>query len=216
MNDRTKPIENRLQIYHEGRKRRVYVGELTFDKEKEIYELIYDKKYAHSKSAIPIGPELDLFKLRHQSEKNKLFPSLLDRIPEKSNPAYPDYCRSQGISPNEKNPIILLGTIGKRGPSSFIFELTYYDKFDPADITKLREKLNITQHDFAIAFDIKKSTLQRIESGASHEYNTLQRIQILLVFPEVALWQLKLTGARIHSNELNKIVSYFENEFRKK
>lgn len=215
MDYQNKPDPNRLQIYHEGRKRRIYVGELIYNKEKEIYELIYDKKYVRSKSAIPLGPELDLFKLKHQTEKNKLFSSLLDRIPEKSNPAYPDYCKSQGISPDEKNPIILLGTIGKRGPSSFIFEPVYHNEFDAAEITKFREKLNISQHDLAIAFDIKKSTLQRIESGASHEYNTLQRIQMLLEFPEVALWQLKLTGARLHSNELVKLLKYFEEKLEK-
>ena len=46
----------------------------------------------------------------------------MDRIPSKENPAYPDYCKSQGISVNETNPIILLIAIGKRGPSTFIFE----------------------------------------------------------------------------------------------
>lgn len=61
MNYQIKADENRLQIFHEGRKRRVFVGELIYDKEQNKYELIYDKSYAHSKSAIPIGPELDSF-----------------------------------------------------------------------------------------------------------------------------------------------------------
>lgn len=209
MNHPIKPNENRLQIFHEGRKRRIFVGELIYDKEKDRYELIYDKSYTHYKSAIPISPDLNLFKLRHQSEKGKLFPALLDRIPEQANPAYKDYCKSQGISPNEKNPIILLGSIGKRGPSSFIFEPIYHSEFNPVDITKLREQLHITQHDLARAFDITKSTLQRIESGASHDQNTLKRIQILFEFPEVALWQLKQTGGRIHSNVLTKLMKYF-------
>lgn len=210
MHSLIKPDDNRLQIFHEGRKRRIFVGELTYNKEKDRYELEYDKKYARSKNAIPIGPDLSLFKLFHKSENKKLFQSLLDRIPEKSNPAYKDYCKSQGISPNEKNPIILLGTIGKRGPSSFIFEFVNRSKFDPLEITKLRERLDITQHDFAKAFDIKKSTLQRIESGASHEFNTLKRIQILFEFPEVALWQLKQSGGSIHSDVLNKLIRYYE------
>ena len=103
MNHPIKPDENRLQIFHEGRKRRVFVGDLTYNKEKDRYELIYDKNYARSKNAIPISPDLTLFKLRHQSAKGKLFPSFLDRIPEKSNPAYKDYCKAQGIALNEKN-----------------------------------------------------------------------------------------------------------------
>ena len=206
--------EDRLKIFHEGRKRRTFVGELIYDKKKDKYVLIYDKKYAHSKNAIPISPDLDLFKLRHQSEKGKLFPAFLDRIPEKSNPAYKDYCKSQGISPAEKNPIILLGAIGKRGPSTFVFEPSYENEFNINDITKLREELDITQHDFAKALDISKATLQRIESGESHEKNTLKYIQILLEFPEVALWQLKQTGNQVHHDVLAKLIKYFESKIK--
>lgn len=209
MNYQIKPDENKLQIFHEGRKRRIFVGELIYDKDNERYVLTYDKKYARSKKAIPLGPGLDLFKLRHESEKHTLFPLLLDRIPEKSNPAYIDYCKSQGISLDEENPIILLGTIGKRGPSSFIFELVYQSKFDPADVIQLRQKLHVTQHDFSQAFDIKKSTLQRIEAGVSHDMNTLKRLEILLTFPEVAVWQLKQTGRLVHNDVRTKLISYF-------
>ncbi len=212
MNHQVNLDENRLQIFHEGRKRRIFVGELTYNKKSNRFELVYDKRYARSKNAIPIGPELSLFKLHHESEKNKLFPSMQDRIPDKSNPAYEDYCHSQGISPSEKNPIILLGSIGKRGPSSFIFEAVYRSNFDPNEITKLRNELGISQHDLAKAFEIKKSTLQRIEAGASKEFNTLKRAQILFEFPEVALWQLKQSGGEIHSDVLNKLIKYFENK----
>ena len=200
---------NCLQIFHEGRKRRVFVGTLIYDKKNDIYELNYDKSYVRSKSAIPIGPELDLFKLHHQSKKGKLFSSLVDRIPVKLNPAYKDYCQAQGISPNEKNPIILLGFIGRRGPSSFVFEPVYPSKFTSADIINLRKKLQITQYDLATAFGISKTTLQRIESGASHDLNTLKLIQVLFKFPEVALWQLKLTGGRVHKEVLSKLINYF-------
>jgi DNA-binding XRE family transcriptional regulator len=212
MNYPTKPDQNRLKIFHEGRKRRILLGELIYDKEKDRYELIYNKNYARSKNAIPISPDLDLFKLHHQSEKGKLFPSFIDRIPDKANPAYNDYCKAQGISPDEKNPIILLGSIGKRGPSSFIFEPVYYSEFDSTDIIKLREQLQITQHDLAKALDISKTTLQRIEAGVSRDLNTLKYIQILLKFPEVALWQLKQTGNRVHKDVLTKLTKYFESK----
>jgi len=210
MNWQLKPDKDRLQIFHEGRKRRVFVGELTYDKANDIYTLTYDRNYAKSKNAIPIGPELDLFQLKHQSEKGKLFPSFIDRIPDKSNPAYEDYCKAQGISSSEENAIILLGAIGKRGPSSFIFEPVYYHEFNPADIIKLRNQLKITQHDLALALDLSKTTLQRIESGLSQDYNTLKRMQMIFIFPEVALWQLKQTGERIHRDVLAKLITYFE------
>lgn len=216
MNYPIKLNENRLQIFHETKKRRVFVGELTYDEKKEIYELIYDKNYANSISAIPISPDLNLFKLRHQSKKGKLFPSFIDRIPDRSNPAYKDYCKAQGISPNEKNPIILLGTIGKRGPSSFIFEPVYYNEFDPGDIKDLREKLQITQQDIALVFDINQRTLQRIETGTSQDRNTLKHLQIILTFPDVAIWQLKQTGSRVHKDVLTKLINYFETKSIKK
>jgi len=215
MNYLTKPDESQLKIFHESRKRRILVGELIYDKENDRYQLIYDKNYTHSKNAIPISPDLDLFKLRHQSEKGKLFPSFIDRIPDKSNPAYNDYCKAQGISPAEKNPIILLGSIGKRGPSSFIFEPVYHSEFDSSDIINLREQLQITQHDLAKALDISQTTLQRIEAGVSSNPNTLKYMQILLKFPEVALWQLKQTGNQVHKDVSTKLIKYFQSKTNK-
>jgi DNA-binding XRE family transcriptional regulator len=212
MNYLIKPDEYRLRIFHESRKRRVFVGELIYHKEKDQYELVYDKNYVCSKNAIPISPDLNLFKLHHQSEKGKLFPAFTDRIPDKSNPAYSDYCKGAGISSDEKNPIILLGTIGKRGPSSFIFEPVYDDQFDSTDITALRKQLEITQHDLALALNISKTTLQRIEAGTSHDVDTLNYLQILFKFPDVALLQLKKTGNRVHSTVLTKLIKYFESK----
>lgn len=209
MNSTLNLNKDKLHIFHESRKRRRFVAELNYIKEKKQYELIYDKHYVQLKNAIPIGPDLDLFTLRHVSKNNELFASLRDRIPSKANPAYVDYCRSQGISYSEKNPLVLLGSIGKRGPSSFVFEPVYHQEFSSTEIIKLREHLNITQHDLAEALDINKVTLQRIESGESFDLNTLKRLQILFTFPEVALWQLKQTGGRVHSNVQSKLVHYF-------
>lgn len=209
MNTKIKLDENRLHIFHEGRKRRTFVGELIYNAKSDRYELIYNKNYSLSKSAIPISPDLSLFKLHHLSKKGELFPAFIDRIPVKSNPAYKDYCKAQGISPNETNQIILLGSIGKRGPSSFIFEPVYRDEFNASKITELRKTLQITQHDLAEALDVSKVTLQRIESGASRDINTLKHMQILFEFPEVALWQLKQTGGRVHKDVLSKLINYF-------
>ena len=206
------PVEldkNHLHIFHESKKRRVFVGQLVYKPEEDIYEFTYDIKYSRSKKAISIGPEFSITQLHHHSEKGKLFPSLIDRIPSKANPAYKDYCESQGISPNENNSIVLLGSIGKRGPSSFVFEPVYQNKFGPVEIKNFRNQLKITQHDFAAAFDINKLTLQRIESNLSHDKNTLKLIQIFLQFPEAALWQLKLTGNRVHIDVLRELIDYF-------
>ncbi|HAT1883535.1 TPA: helix-turn-helix transcriptional regulator [Legionella pneumophila] len=209
MRDNLKLSQDKFNIFHEGRKRRVFVGELIYSREQDVYELIYDESYAYSDTAIPLGPELNLFQLHHRSEKGKLFKSLLDRIPSKENPAYKDYCASQGISPDEQNPIILLGSIGKRGPSSFIFEPIYYSTFTKEDIKKLRREIGLTQHDLAKVLDISIATLARIESGTSHDANTIKRIEIFFKFPEVALWQLKQTGGLLHSEVFTKLYNHF-------
>ena len=212
MNSKIKLNKNQLLIFHESRKRRQLVGELIYSKEKDQYELIYDRHYIQSKKAIPIARDLDLFKIRHKSAKGKLFPVFLDRIPEKSNPAYKDYCKAQGISPKEKNPIVLLGFIGKRGPSSFVFEPVYEADFSPSNILILRNELQISQQDLAEAFNIKKLTLLKIEKGQSKDANTLKLLQIYFNFPEVALWQLMQTGGRIHNHALAKLVEYFSSK----
>ncbi|OFZ54402.1 MAG: hypothetical protein A2428_16055 [Bdellovibrionales bacterium RIFOXYC1_FULL_54_43] len=201
---------NNLDIYSEVRKRRVYVGRLSFEADNDLYIFRYDPRYAASRTAIPLGPELDLFKKAHTSKRGKLFPSLQDRIPSRENPAYVEYCRSQGISQNEKNPIILLGTIGRRGPSTFVFESVFATGFIAADIVRFRKLLNLTRHEFCMAFDFNEQTIQRIETNKSRDLNVLRRAEIYLSFPEVALWQLRLTGARVHHRALENLTDYFE------
>lgn len=215
MNTTLKLDPNKLLIFHELIKRKIYVGELIYDEEKDVYLLSYDEHYAKSKQAIPLAHNLDLFTKVHVSKKGKLFPALLDRIPVRENPAYEDYCLSQNITVDEKNPIILLGTIGRRGPSSFVFERIYKTNFSMDKITQFRKKLNISQHDFAEAFGISKVTLQKMESGQSHDARTLKLLQIYFTFPEVAIWQLQQTGAKVHSTVLARLFTYFHERILK-
>jgi len=210
MNSSLKIDPNRIHIFHELRKRRIYVGSLIYDEKRDVYQLEYDKNYVNSKNAIPIGPDLDLFKTVHISKKGQLFPVFSDRIPEKHNPAYKDYCLSQGISPNEQNQIVLLGSIGTRGASSFIFEPVYEANFVINDIRRMREELQVAQYDLAIAFGINKATLQRIEAGVGSDKNTIKLLQIYFNFPDVALWQLEQTGAGVHASVLLRLIQYFK------
>lgn len=205
---------HKLNVFSEGRKRRVFVGTLAWDEIKNSFEFRYDPKYARSKTAIPVGHELDLFKKVHIM-KGKLFPSFADRIPSIENAAYKDYCKSQGINVDEKNPIILLVSIGKRGPSTFVFEPVYKNSFAAGDIKEFRNLLKISINDMALAFDINPPTLQRLESGKKTDLATLRRIQIYLTFPKVAMWQLKLTLGRLHSDIFNSLWDHFENMDKK-
>lgn len=203
--------KSQLHVFSENRKKRIFVGTLKWDNIKNRFEFKYEQKYARSKTAIPIGKELDLFRITHTS-KGKLFPSFADRIPSRENSAYEEYCLSQGISVNEDNPIILLVSIGKRGPSTFIFEPVFQNKFTFEDVKKARVDLGVSIHDFAIAFDLNPPTLQRLESGKKADLGTLRRIQMYLEFPEVAMWQIEQNSGKLHVDTLQKIWSYFENK----
>ena len=200
----------RVIIFHELKKRRIYVGELVHDTALDVYKLNYDQNYLASKNSIALSPELNLFKDTHISPKGKLFDAFIDRIPDRSNPAYPDYCQSQGISVDERNPMILLGSIGRRGPSTFVFEKTYSNSLSVKEIINFRNEINISQNDFAKAFDISEITLQKIESGASLDTKTIKLLQIYLTFPEVAIWQLQQTGATIHTTAMLKLLKFFK------
>jgi HipA-like protein len=208
--DYTKIDPFQLYVFSESRKRRVFVGTLNWDKDKNQFEFKYDPKYAKSKKAIPIGKELDLFKKNHTS-KGKLFPSFSDRIPSKDNPAYEDYCKSQGISINEDNPIILLVGIGRRGPSTFIFEPVFKNDFSYLDVKKFRKDAGLSINDISLAFDVNPPTLQRLETGKKADLGTIRRIQIYLTFPKVAMWQLEMNAGKLHVEIFHKLWTIFEN-----
>jgi len=211
--DYSKIDKQRLEVFAESRKRRQFVGTLTWDNVKNWFEFRYDPKYARSKKAIPLGKELDLFKKSHVC-RGKLFPSFADRIPPRNNPAYEDYCRAQGISLDETNPIVLLVSIGRKGPSTFIFEPVIKDDFDVEEIRKFRLAADLSINDMALAFDLNPPTLQRIETKKAIDASTIRRIQIYLTFPKVAMWQVERNMGKLHSETFHRLWNYLN--FRKK
>src|SRR3990167_11084504 len=106
-----------VDVYLKKRKTREYVGQLTRDNAHYIFT--YNDLYLYKDRSIPLGPDLPLTKKKFISDA--LFPSFLDRIPSNKNPAYKEYCKMVGIDANESDLIILLATLGQKGPSSFIF-----------------------------------------------------------------------------------------------
>lgn len=200
----------KLHVFLELRRRRLFVASLTYDIDSDKYILVYDKDYINSKHAISLGPGLDIFTQKHISNAGELFPSLQDRIPDKDNPAYEHYCKSQGIDPNETNMIILLGSIGRKGPSSFIFEKVYKSNFNIQSLKDVRERLNITQHDFAKVFGISVATLQKLEYGISKDQNVLKLLEIYFSFPEVAVWQIQQNAGVVTTDTTISLIKYFE------
>lgn len=207
---------NRLEVYSETRKRRIFVGTLRFDPKSQVYSFDYDRAYLLSKSAIPMGPELPLKKPHHQSKKGELFPSFEDRIPSRQNPAYEDYCLSQGISPKEKNKIVLLATIGRRGPSTFVFEPVHDEKTDGEVLKRFRNSLDLSLRDIAAAFDLPLPTLARIEVGRSHDRNTIRLLEIYTSFPEIGLWITKRNQRKLHQTVSRRLLEHFSSEIEKR
>ena len=144
--------------------------------------------------SIPLGPEVPLTKLTHSAKS--MFLSLLDRIPSRDNPAYPEYCKTAGIEVDEENELILLSTIGRRGPSSFIFEPVIEEL--SFDLRAFRNELELSIRDFATAFGISFATVQRIESGKVSGREVLKRVELYKRFPEAALFELERNRTRLH------------------
>jgi HipA-like protein len=199
-----------IAVFLEKRKTRQYVGKLYFSKKLNAFEFVYDNAYLYRKNKIPLGPEFPLTKRIHRSPK--LFPSLQDRIPSNENAAYPAYCKAAGIGVSESNPIILLATIGKRGPSSFIFEPFYEDEFSAKDLINFRHRLELTTREFALCFHLTHAALLRIEQGSSSGRELLKRIEIYARFPEVALSMIERYGGAINHEKKKKIISLLKSK----
>jgi HipA-like protein len=186
-----------LGVFLEKRASKKFVGKLYRKDSTYIFE--YDKMYAYSITSIPVGPELPITRRIHRSDK--LFASFSDRIPSRQNPAYVEYCAKFGISPNEKDDIILLSTIGKRGPSSFVYEMLEDSKYTSADYRKFRDELSFSIRDFAEAFDIGVSSLNKLEKDSEKVKESLKRIEIYDLFPDCALFELNRNGKLLHSSK---------------
>ena len=172
-----------VDVFLERRKTRLHVGELAKINDKFVFT--YDEGYFKANNIIPLGPEFPL--TQKKIESDRLFPSLEDRIPSKQNPAYSEYCQSMGVDPKEKDPLILLSTIGKKGPSSFVFSPVFERKILLEDLKNFREFLGLTTREFASVFEFSQSSINAFENGRTSGKDILKKFEILLNFPEVAL-----------------------------
>ena len=189
-------------IFLEKRKTRQLVGRLYLKNKYFVFE--YDEKYLYSKRIISLGPEFPLTKQKFRSKK--LFNAFADRLPSRENPAYPEYCAAMGISVEENDPLVLLTTIGRKGPSSFIFEPEYKITFGPRDLKKFRETLGLSVRDFADCFQFEQSQLTKVETGKAVGHELLKRSYIYAKYPNVALDQIKYCGGVLHSDKKKMVV----------
>lgn len=196
---------NSMDVYLERRKSRDYVGRLLRPKEGRGFKFKYNENYLLKKNAIPLGPEFPLLKKVFFS--NKLFETFIDRIPSRENPAFPDYCRSAGISPNETDYLELLMTIGRKGPSSFIFEPVKERLFTGREITDFRKELGLTLREFAAAFGMSPTSVQKLEAGTVSGRELLKRFEIYRHFPDVALYEIQKNRPKLHAERYQVAVT---------
>ena len=95
-----------------------------------------------------------------------------------------------GIDPNERDPFILLSTVGSKGPSSFIFHPIFKRDIAPKDIIEFRHMLGLTTREFAAVFEISQNSLNALERGRRTGIEIIKRLEILLHFPSVTLYFL--------------------------
>ena len=199
-----------LDVFLEKRKARWHVGTLCYSKDGERFVFEYSDKYIYSKSSIAIGPDIPLTRKKHRSES--LFKSFNDRIPSSKNPSYVEYCAQAEISPNETNQIILLATIGRRGPSSFVFEPIYKETVSDEALVAFRKNLNLTVREFSSVFDFSTSTINKIEKQQDKNRGSeaAKRLTILLEFPDVSIYALKKKGGALHQDKKLAAIQYLE------
>ena len=201
-----------IDVYLEKQKTKQYVGRLQQEKRKFVFQ--YDEAYLHKNNPISLGPDLPLSKKKYTALK--LFPSFADRIPSKQNPAYEEYCYSVGIKPSETNLLVLLATLGKKGPSSFTCVPVIEEKaFSSEQLKQFRKKLKLSIREFAGLFDVSAATIYRIENNKTSGKDALKRIGVYFKSPQTALDKIQITGVKINKNKKHFVEHFFKSQIRR-
>jgi HipA-like protein len=190
-----------VDVFLERFQTRVYVGKLK--KVKKQFHFCYDPFYLRMENILSLGPEFPLTQQEFFSEK--LFPSFLDRLPDPENASYKDYCTAAKIPVTITDPLILLATVGKRGPSSFIFEPVYKNEFNFQKVEQFITGFDLSLQDFALLFDVSLSILQKIKAGKTSGREILKRLEICLSVPEALVYQIQKNRKWLHPKKLEKL-----------
>ncbi len=178
-----------LDFYLERRKTRQYVGRLSRKRGKFVFE--YNTAYLYSENPVSIGPDLPLKKARHISLT--LFPSFADRIPSRKNPAYEEYCHDVGLSPFEKDTLVLLSAFGKKSPiTPFVCEPVREQKECSAEeLRSFRKSLGLSIREFALLFDMSQASIYRTENNKTTGRDILKKLAVFIKYPKMALHKVQ-------------------------
>jgi len=195
-----------VDVYLKKRKTREYVGHLSRDNTHFIFT--YDNLYLYKNRSIPLGPDLPLTKKKFIS--TTLFSTFLDRIPSNKNPAYKEYCKMVGIDPAEKDPLILVATLGQKGPSSFIFSPSTELTITYENIINFRKILNLTIREFGELFDFSPATISGIEKKSISGKEAMKRLEIYYYFPQVALYEAHKNRFKINEEKMQHVEAFLQ------
>ena len=107
----------------------------------------------------------------------------------------------------------MLSTIGKRGPSSFIFTPVFENKdFSTEDLKKFRKELKLSIRDFAKLFDISSASIYRIENNKASGKSVLKRIVEYYKHPQTALEKINQTGFQINESKRQFVEDFFKSK----
>ncbi len=201
-----------VDVYLENRKTREYVGQLS--RENALFIFTYSDLYLYKSRSIPLGPDLPLTQKKFMS--NTLFPSFEDRIPSNKNPAYPEYCNMVGIDPSEHDPLILVATLGQKGPSSFIYTPAPRNTITGSDVAAFRKNLNLTVREFAELFDFSPATISKIEKNAPLGRDVLRRLEIYYYFPEVAIYMVMKNRFKVNDEKISYAERFLSSQVDKR
>ncbi|HVE45048.1 MAG TPA: HipA N-terminal domain-containing protein [Gammaproteobacteria bacterium] len=195
-----------VDVYLRKRKTREYVGQLIRDNLQYIFT--YNDLYLYKARSIALGPDLPLTKKRFVS--TSLFPSFVDRIPSNKNPAYKEYCKMVGIEETEKDLLVLVATLGQKGPSSFIFSPAPALTITHEDIVNFRKNLSLTIREFGEIFDVSPATISGIEKKSISGKEAMKRLEIYYHFPDVALYEARKNRFKINEEKMKHVENFLK------
>ena len=112
---------------------------------------------------------------------------------------------------------MLLATLGRKGPSSFIcVPVTEEEAFSSEQLKQFRKDLKLSIREFSDLFEISSATVYRIENNKTSGKDALKRIGVYFKSPQTALDKIQITGAKINKKGKRYFVeNFFKSQIRR-
>ena len=178
-----------IMVLCQFEKKRLLVG--TLRRENGAYLFSYDKSWLEYRNNLPIGPDLPLHTKEYRS--SKLFAAFERRIPPRDSENYERYCKQRGISVNETDQMVLLGTIGHMGASSFVFEIDRRTEREEKVLNTIKGLVTTFSYDIVAAgFGVNKTGLYKLVGGQvkPEKSGIYDLLEICIFNRQAAVWKI--------------------------